>query len=58
MKIVINEPKDKISFENKVAYLKALLIQEYISGLDVSKEIKNKIRSEVIKKLENMDKKN
>ena len=53
MKIVVNEPKDKISFENKVAYLKALLIQKYISRLEVSNEIKSKIRSEVIKKLEN-----
>ena len=53
MLVFINEVKDKNGFEDKVAYLKALLINEYISKLNISKEMKNKVKKEVIKKLQN-----
>ena len=52
MMLKINKAKDKNIFENKVAYLKAVLIQEYINKLLVSKEVKNKIKKEVIKRLQ------
>lgn len=52
MKLKINEAKDKEEFENKVAYLKAILIQEYINQLKVGQEIRKKIKKEVIKKLQ------
>ena len=45
-------PKDEIEFENKVAYMKAILIQEYINQINVSQEIRNKIKKGVIKKLQ------
>ena len=52
MLLKINDAKDKTKFEDKVAFFKAVLIQEYINHLKVSQEIKNKIKKEVIKKLQ------
>lgn len=52
MLLKIEEVKDKIEFENKVAFLKAVLIQEYINQLEVSQKTRNKIKKEVIKKLQ------
>ena len=52
MVIKIKEAEDKNKFEDKVAYLKAYLMQEYINKLDVNKETRIKIKKELIKKLQ------
>ncbi len=51
MTLKINYPEDKEQFEDKVAYLKALLIQEKINQLEVDQTTKNTIKNEIIKKL-------
>ncbi len=51
MLLKINKVTKEDEFENKVAHLKAILIQEYINQLDVNFETKCKVRKEVIKKL-------
>ena len=51
MILKINYPEDKNTFEDMVACLRALLIQETINNLEVSSEIKNIIKKEVIKKM-------
>lgn len=51
MTLKINYPEDKTCFEDMVAYLRALLIQETINNLEVSHEIKKVVKKEVIKKL-------
>lgn len=52
MLLKIKEAEDKIEFENKVAYLKAILIQESINQLPVSQKTRNTIKKQVIKKLQ------
>ncbi|MCI8759803.1 MAG: hypothetical protein HFJ34_01530 [Clostridia bacterium] len=52
MLLKMKEVQDKIEFEDKVAYLKAVLMQEYINQLQVSQKTKNKIKKEVIQKLQ------
>lgn len=51
MTLKINYPEDKTDFEDMVACLKALLIQETINNLEVGYEIKKIVKKEVIKKL-------
>lgn len=52
MLLKIKELENKIEFEDKVAYLKAILIQEYINQLQVSQKTRNRIKKEVIKELQ------
>ena len=52
MLLKIKENENKEEFENKVAHLKAKLIQEYINQLEVNVKTKNEIKKEVIKKLQ------
>ena len=52
MLLKIKETENKEEFENKVAHLKAKLIQEYINQLEVNVKTKNEIKKEVIKKLQ------
>lgn len=49
MTLKINYPDDREQFEDKVAYLRALLIQETINRLEVTSITKNTIRKEIIK---------
>lgn len=49
MTLKINYPEDNEQFEDKVAYLRAILIQETINQLEVTQETKNKIKNEIIK---------
>lgn len=51
MTLKINYPEDKTDFEDMVACLRALLIQETINNLEVGYEIKKIVKKEVIKKL-------
>ena len=51
MTLKINYPEDKTDFENMVACLRALLIQETINNLEVSSDVKKIVKKEVIKKL-------
>ena len=52
MLLKIKETENKEEFENKVAHLKAILIQEYINQLEVNAKTKNEIKKEVIKELQ------
>ena len=54
MILEIERAKDEKQFENKVAKLKATLMQEYINKLSVDEKMKKKISKEIIKKLENI----
>lgn len=47
----IKKVKNQIEFENKVAYFKAILMQEAINQLKVNPKIREKIKKEIIKKL-------
>ena len=49
MTLKINYPKNIEQFEDKVAYLRALLIQETINRLEVTQTTKNIIKKEIIK---------
>lgn len=51
MVLKVKKSKDKRAFEKRVAYLKAILIQESINQLEVNQKIKNRIKKEVIKEL-------
>ena len=51
MTLKINYPEDKTYFEDMVACLRALLIQETINNLEVGSDIKKIVKKEVIKKL-------
>ena len=50
MTLKINYPEDKEQFEDKVAHLRALLIQETINRLEVTQTEKDTIKNEIIKK--------
>ncbi len=52
MVLNIKKAKDEKEFENKVANLKAILIQESINQLSFSSKIKEKIKKQVIQKLQ------
>ena len=49
MTLKINYPQNREQFEEKVAYLRALLIQETINRLEVTQTTKNTIKKEIIK---------
>ena len=49
MILKINYPENREQFEDKVAYLRALLIQETINRLEVTQTTKNIIKKEIIK---------
>ena len=49
MTLKINYPENTEQFEDKVAYLRALLIQETINRLEVTQTTKNIIKNEIIK---------
>ena len=49
MTLKINDPEDKEQFEDKVAHLRALLIQETINRLEVTQTEKDTIKNEIIK---------
>lgn len=51
MILKINYPEDKSNFEDMVACLRVLLIQETINNLEVSSDVKKIVKKEVIKKL-------
>lgn len=52
MTLKIKKIKDKEAFENTVAYLKAILIQEAIHQLRTSPQIREKIKKEIIQKMQ------
>ncbi len=49
MTLKINDPEDKEQFEDKVAHLRALLIQETINRLEVTRTERDMIKNEIIK---------
>lgn len=49
MTLKINYPKEDGEFEDKVAYLRAFLIQETINRLEATPKTKNKIKWDIIK---------
>ena len=49
MILKINYPENREQFEDKVAYLRALLIQETINRIEVPQTTKNIIKKEIIK---------
>ena len=49
MILKINYPENREQFEDKVSYLRALLIQETINRLEVTPTTKNIIKKEIIK---------
>ena len=52
MQLKVNYPEEKTMFENNVAKFKALLIQKYIDDLNVSDDIKKKIKKLVCEELQ------
>ena len=52
MQLKVNYPEEKTMFENHVAKFKALLIQKYIDDLNVSDDIKKKIKKLVCEELQ------
>jgi len=53
MNIIMNFPKDKNVLEDKVAYIRALLMQKYIDDLLISEEQKYNINKYLIEELQN-----
>ena len=51
MTLKINYPENRKQFEDKVAYLRALLIQETINRLEVTQETKNIIKKKIFSQL-------
>ena len=51
MILKINYPENREQFEDKVAYLRALLIQETINRLEVTQTTKNIIKKEIFSQL-------
>ena len=49
MTLKINYPENREQFEENVAYLRALLIQETINRLEVPQTTKNIIKKEIYK---------
>lgn len=49
MTLKINYPENREQFEDEVAYLRALLIQEKINRLETTQTTKNIIRTQIIK---------
>lgn len=52
MNLVINYPKDKKMLEDKIAYIKATLMQKYIDDLKLEKRDQGLIRKELKKELQ------
>jgi hypothetical protein len=50
--LVVNKTNNIDIFEENMAWIRAILIQEYINKLSVKKNIKLRIKKEVIKILE------
>ena len=51
MTLKINYPENREQFEDKVAYLRALLIQETINRLEVNQTTKKLIKKEIFSQL-------
>ena len=52
MNITFNYPNDKTKLENRIANIKAFLIQRYIDDLNYDNKTKNTIKESIIKELQ------
>ena len=53
MKLFMNYPNDKNMLEDRIAYIRATLMQKYIEDVNIKEEEKRKIRTTLKEELKN-----